>query len=633
LAHVCIVFSEIGYFLTQLSIVIPSYNCAQWLERSVRSTQYLGMEQPEVLIVDDGSTDDTPTLGPALAAAIPGVKYLRKPNGGLSSARNFGIERATGSYILLLDSDDELIPCNIGPALATGVDMLRIGMEEVVDGVAVRLHQEGNFEGTGQAYLKSRLGDKSFYTPSCAYLYRREWLVSSGIGFFPGLIHEDNLFTVQALVAAHQIIAVPEAVYRYIRREGSITLDRDESRLRRRIASLSTIIVELTRLSNNHKDVDLRWWIDETVHNAAVLARDCHGVSQRLRVFMAHIRFMLTYRGYGAPGLRYEQRLRFKQLLFGCRKEPSPMRDDNPEGIEGLVSIIVPAFNQERWIAETLDSICEQDYQNWECIVVNDGSTDTTAEIVERYVAFDSRFRLITQDNSGVSTARNRGLLASRGQYIQFLDGDDILLPEKLAMQVKDMEQTSSDVSICAVKMTWHKVDSAGVDGKILFPPAITELDDPFQSFLAHWEVDYVVPIQAFFLRAIPLRKNNLEFNPSLYSHEDWDFWLQLMACKPVVSATDSVLAIYRVHGDGVTANRYRCWKGYLQSLAIQRERYQHLPEADGILSLHYRRLHREYRASFPFRSLIIKTLVSRPWFRRVCPWSIQRPIREFCGS
>lgn len=308
--------------MSVLSVVIPSYNCAELLERSVRSTQYLGATTPEVLIVDDGSTDNTPSLGPALAAEIPGVRYLRKSNGGLSSARNYGIERATGVYILLLDSDDELVPCAIGPALSSGADMVRIGVEELADGVPVRLHQDSAFEGTGPAYLTNRLGNKSFYTPSWAYLYRREWLASSGITFFPGLIHEDNLFTVQALVAARRVTAVSDIVYRYIRREGSITLDRDEVKLRRRIASLSTIMVELTRLANIRKDVDLRWWIDETVHNAAVLARDCPGIAQRLRVILAHIRFMLTYRGFGSPGLRYEQRQRFKQLLFGYRREP-----------------------------------------------------------------------------------------------------------------------------------------------------------------------------------------------------------------------------------------------------------------------------------------------------------------------
>lgn len=308
------------------------------------------------------------------------------------------------------------------------------------------------------------------------------------------------------------------------------------------------------------------------------------------------------------------------------------MPDDCQEGIAGLVSIIVPAYNQERWIVETLDSVCEQDYPHWECIVVNDGSTDATAQIVERYAACDPRFRLITQQNAGVSAARNNGLQAARGQYLQFLDGDDILLAEKLSLQVHVLEENSSDVSICAVKMKWLRADSSGSGDTVLRPPPATEFADPFLSFLAHWEVDYVLPIQAFFLRSNRLRKYRVLFNQKLYSHEDWDFWLQLMASNPVVSATKTVLAFYRVHGDGVTANRYRCWKGYLQSLAIQRLRYHGVPEADRTLLTHYKEMHKKYRASFPVRSWIIKTLVSRPWFRRSCPWPIQRAIRNFCG-
>ena len=307
--------------MVQLSVVIPSYNCSAWLERAVRSTQQMGVVAPEVLVVDDGSTDETCTLGPALAAAISGVRYLRIKNGGVSAARNYGIAHATGRYILLLDADDELLSCDLSPVLSINADMVRIGVQEIMNEVPVHIYQDDAFTGAGTEYLSLRFGDASFYTPSWAYLYRREWLVASGLEFWPGLLHEDTLFTVQALLAAKKVTTSPTIVYRYIRRQGSITTDGNELKLRRRIGSLSIVVTELTKVANRHKEVDFRWWIDQAVHNAAALAAMCQGLSQRLRVIGVHCRYMLAYRGYETPGLRYWQRRRLKELIFGYRRK------------------------------------------------------------------------------------------------------------------------------------------------------------------------------------------------------------------------------------------------------------------------------------------------------------------------
>ena len=100
------------------------------------------------------------------------------------------------------------------------------------------------------------------------------------------------------------------------------------------------------------------------------------------------------------------------------------MNESNP-----LVSIIIPAFNRADFIAETLDSVYNQTYYNWECIVIDDGSVDDTVEIVERYCFLDTRFKLYQRDreSKGAPTCRNIGLDKSKGQFIIFLDSDDLL--------------------------------------------------------------------------------------------------------------------------------------------------------------------------------------------------------------
>ncbi|QYO63390.1 glycosyltransferase family 2 protein [Leptolyngbya sp. 7M] len=102
------------------------------------------------------------------------------------------------------------------------------------------------------------------------------------------------------------------------------------------------------------------------------------------------------------------------------------------------VSLIIPAYNGERFITKALDSILHQTYSDYEIIVVNDGSTDQTAAVLQPY---RERIRYIEQANRGVAAARNRGMALAQGELIAFLDQDDVLLPDKLAVQVECFAQ------------------------------------------------------------------------------------------------------------------------------------------------------------------------------------------------
>jgi teichuronic acid biosynthesis glycosyltransferase TuaG len=105
-----------------------------------------------------------------------------------------------------------------------------------------------------------------------------------------------------------------------------------------------------------------------------------------------------------------------------------------------LISVIMPAYNSERYIAAALDSILAQTYTNWETIVVDDGSRDGTAEIVKSYVVKDARIKYVFQENQRMAAARNKALSIAQGKYIAFLDNDDLFVPEKLVTQVAFME-------------------------------------------------------------------------------------------------------------------------------------------------------------------------------------------------
>ncbi len=112
-----------------------------------------------------------------------------------------------------------------------------------------------------------------------------------------------------------------------------------------------------------------------------------------------------------------------------------------------LVSIIIPAYNAQNYIAETLDSVINQTYSNWEAFVIDDESKDQTISIAKKYIS--NRLQLIEQKNQGACVARNTGLKSAKGKYIQFLDADDIISLDKLEKQIEILESNPEYLAIC----------------------------------------------------------------------------------------------------------------------------------------------------------------------------------------
>ena len=124
-----------------------------------------------------------------------------------------------------------------------------------------------------------------------------------------------------------------------------------------------------------------------------------------------------------------------------------------------LISVIVPVFNVEEYLEECLDSIQCQTYKNLEVILVNDGSTDHSQEICKRYCKQDPRFHLINQANKGLSGARNRGMTESRGEFITFVDSDDVIKDDMLEQLLKHMTSEEVDIVEC-----WYTNDKKEIE-------------------------------------------------------------------------------------------------------------------------------------------------------------------------
>jgi glycosyltransferase involved in cell wall biosynthesis len=121
--------------------------------------------------------------------------------------------------------------------------------------------------------------------------------------------------------------------------------------------------------------------------------------------------------------------------------DTTPKAETSGRSTSPLVSVIIPAYNAERFIARTLESVLSQSYKNIEVLIINDGSTDRTLEIAESFARDDSRIRILHQPNLGATAARNCGIKSSKGEYIAPLDADDIWHEEKIQAQVEGFQR------------------------------------------------------------------------------------------------------------------------------------------------------------------------------------------------
>jgi hypothetical protein len=219
------------------------------------------------------------------------------------------MDAANGEFIFLLDADDELIPFDLSLLEQFEGDVLRVGVEEIL------------IDGSRSLRLQRSVAT------SWAYVYRRSFIVANQLRFAEGLIHEDMLFTIQALLAARQVAATDVLAYRYIRRPGSITQQASYASRRRRVASEMVIARELTALTNAHPEVDLWLWTSGVIDygwNSGQVAD-----SRRLawRLLVGECRFFLKYRLWGLYRSRSEVRwrLRVAATRFLFLRDPSSM--------------------------------------------------------------------------------------------------------------------------------------------------------------------------------------------------------------------------------------------------------------------------------------------------------------------
>lgn len=213
-----------------------------------------------------------------------------------------------------------------------------------------------------------------------------------------------------------------------------------------------------------------------------------------------------------------------------------------------MVSIIMPAYNAERYISECIQSIINQNIKGWELIVIDDGSTDTTLQLCKSYAKADARIKVFHQKNAGVSVARNRGLEKASGKYIVFVDADDILPKDSLKIRIQLMD--NADMGIASYEL----IDSCGKRIETMLPCKQSFWNQ--RQAISNIVVCYgKIGYQGYLWNKIFLREivvnNKLRFEPQIFYNEDRLFVVEYLLYSQKIRLCNDNVYKYRQNENG----------------------------------------------------------------------------------
>jgi len=213
-----------------------------------------------------------------------------------------------------------------------------------------------------------------------------------------------------------------------------------------------------------------------------------------------------------------------------------------------LVSIIIPVYNAEKYLEETILSALNQTWPNKEIIIVNDGSADNSLSIAKKFAG--TYIKVFSQENKGASAARNKGLSEARGDYIQFLDADDLLSPDKISSQVKQLLGNTDTLSICPVihfKTDCTDLNQLQPDEKELV--YYKETNDPFELLLAVYGIGPgqvgMIPVHSW-LTPVNLILKAGKWNENLTVNDDGEFFCRVVLASKAIQVSNGVFCYYR---------------------------------------------------------------------------------------
>ena len=410
-----------------ISIVIPIYNAEKYLEECLNSIKNQTYKNLEVIMVNDGSKDNSETICMNFLRSDSRFRYLKKENGGVSSARNVGLDNVEGDYITFIDADD-------------WVDENHL--EILIDGIIknnceVAISSYMRFINTRETYLINIYSNQEKYLLNYGKMNREKFLTE-----LPKLISINNSFN----CAVSKLFS--RRLVEDIRFDSNIIYAEDLD-----------FYFKLYLKANNFIFINAETYIYRQHDESTTSGFSQIHAEQELSVFKKMYETALIL---GIPTVNYVRKLQTlidfrndflenKELLVEYKQFLSDAREIQTYP-QKLISIIVPIYNVYPYLQLCLESIETQTYPHFEVLLINDGSRDDSKDICQEFINKDKRFRYFEQENLGISAARNTGIVHSNGEFITFIDGDDFVDPNYLEELYHAALKNDSEIVVASYK-------------------------------------------------------------------------------------------------------------------------------------------------------------------------------------
>jgi glycosyltransferase involved in cell wall biosynthesis len=215
-----------------------------------------------------------------------------------------------------------------------------------------------------------------------------------------------------------------------------------------------------------------------------------------------------------------------------------------------MVSIIMPTYNAEKYLEQAIESVRAQTYANWELLIVNDGSIDSTQSIIDFFCNKDSRIKSFYQQNGKQGKARNLAISHSKGEYLAFLDADDLWVPDKLEIQLQEINETKVDL-IFAKSFLIDSLDNTSNEISFMHEGCLEDSE----GIGIMIEKNRIPILTVLVKKQKVLEVGNFTEDPAISNAEDYHLWLKLIMNKNIFWGSDKILSYYRVYESSSTGS------------------------------------------------------------------------------
>ena len=559
----------------KVSVVVPVYNVEDYLNDALDSLINQTLEDMEFICVNDGSTDGSLAILKEYAALDRRIRILDGPNGGYGKAMNRGIDAARGEYLGILEPDD-FVPSEMF------AELYRAAKKKDVDFVKADFYRfKVNPDGSLRRQLFRLSDNKRYYNrvlcpgkeQACFGFVMNTWSGIYKLDFLrrwrirhnetPGASYQDNGFWFQTFCRAKRALFLDKPYYMNRRDNPSSSVFSTGKMYC--VTQEYAFIEAWLKSEPGFWERFARIFYHKKFSNFLVT---CRRIAPQLqREYLHHIKD--EFEGPLAEGLIDEKLFRDAWMWRLCEIVDDP--DAFADHVR--VSAVMPIYNGEAYLREAIDSALGGNDIPVELICVDDGSTDGSLAILREYEARDPRVRVVTQANAGAGAARNTGLPLVRGDYVTFLDADDIFEPGMLAKAYDKARANKADVVVFSCN---EYLEEKGEYTPI--PWAMKSNLLPAHQPFAGSEIDHNV-FGAFvgwtwdkLFRADFVRENGLKFQ-ELRTTNDMLFTFSAIVKAERIVTMDEVLIHRRVYAGSLSTTREKSWWCFHEALlALRRQ-------------------------------------------------------------